>query len=323
MTDTRSSLSESAVLEEFEAFRHSPGFIDAPLPLWVPDEGAVAFAWMGRLHNFVLGRASLRLREGILPGRLRGRLVSRARGRQRHAQRWAWELPVAPAALLEMLRRVLPGAPLAARTKFTREGRFDLVFVIGDPSSHRAMALVERRFSLKDSSVEHHWLRVVKTSQNQGFGAQIIAALLPLYEVLRIYEIRLTAGLSAGGAVWGKFGFVPDPAEWARIRPQIRDNLKAVQAQAGLAPGVYQACEAAAWLVEDDNPKNLWVINDLAREESVAGVKLGTLLLRNVRWRGRLSFADREAVNRLRDRFVLSGVGSSALDSLAAAAAKR
>jgi hypothetical protein len=109
-----------------------------------------------------------------------------------------------------------------------------------------------RRSQRGPGSVEHHWLRVVKSSQNQGFGAHIIAALLPLYEV---YEIRLTAGSSAGGAVWGKFGFVPDPADWARIRPQIRKNVRSVQAQAGLSPRLYEGCEAAAWLVEDENPR--------------------------------------------------------------------
>ena len=36
-----------------------------------------------------------------------------------------------------------------------------------------------------------------------------------------------------------------------------KDRRRVVQAQVGLAPGIYEACEAAAWLAEDDNPKNL------------------------------------------------------------------
>jgi hypothetical protein len=132
MTDPRSSLSESAVLEEFETFRHSAGFIEVPLALWVPDEGAVAFAWLGKLHNLVLGQASLKMREGILPGRLRGRLVRAARERQRHAKRWARDLPLGPGAVLELIGRGVADAPLAARTHFTRHGRFDLVLAVGD-----------------------------------------------------------------------------------------------------------------------------------------------------------------------------------------------
>jgi hypothetical protein len=42
-----------------------------------------------------------------------------------------------------------------------------------------------------------------------------------------------------------------------------------------------------------------------------------------VRWRASLSLADPEAVNRLQYRLALSGVGSEALDSLAAAAARQ
>jgi GNAT superfamily N-acetyltransferase len=221
-----------------------------------------------------------------------------------------------------MIRGGLDGAALAARTEFTRHGRFDLILAIGAADSHKALALVERRFSLQDSSVEHHWLRVVKSSQHQGFGAQVIGALLPLYEALAIYEVRLTAGLSAGGAFCGKFGFVPEADEWARIQPTLQANIRAVLAEEGLPAATREMCEAAEWLAGDSDPNNLWLISDLAGQQSVGGVRLGTLLLRNVRWRGSLSFADAEAVNRLRDRLGLSGVGSSALDSLAAAASR-
>jgi GNAT superfamily N-acetyltransferase len=323
ITVSMSPPSESSVLQEFEAFRHSPGFIDVPLRLWVPDEEAVAFAWAGRLHNVVLGRTSLTLREGLLPGRFRGRFAQGPQGRKRQARTWVNEIPMlGPTDLLHLIRDGLDGAAVAARTEFTRDGRFDLTLAIGDAHSHKAVALVERRFSLKDSSVEHHWLRVVKSSQNQGFGAHVIGALLPLYEALAIYQIRLTAGLSAGGAVWGKFGFAPDPTEWTRIQPTIRANIAAVMAGQGLPQAIREMCEAAHWLAGDSNPKNLWLISDLAGKQGVGGVRLGTLLLRNVRWRGSLSFADPEAVNRLRDRLSLSGVGSSALDSLAAAASR-
>jgi GNAT superfamily N-acetyltransferase len=253
----------------------------------MPDEDAVAFAWAGRIHNVVLGGASLRLREGLLPGWFRGRFVRTPSGCKRQARSWVREIPM-----------------------------------LGPADFLHAVALVERRFSLKESSVEHHWLRVVKSAQNQGFGAHVIGALLPLYEVLAIYQVRITAGLSAGGAVWGKFGFVPDPDEWARIQPTIRANIKAVLAEEGLRPEIREACESAAWYADDANPRNLWTINDLAGKQSPGDLKLGTLLLRNVRWRGSLSFADPTAVNRLRDRLTLSGVDLIALDSLAAAASR-
>jgi GNAT superfamily N-acetyltransferase len=130
----------------------------------------------------------------------------------------------------------LDGVAVAARTEFARDGRFDLILAIGDAETHQAVAPVERRFSLKESSVEHHWLRVVKISQNQGFGAQVIGALLPLYEAFSVYQIRSTAGLSAVGAVWGKFGFVPDADEWLRIQPTLQANIRAVMAEPRVAP---------------------------------------------------------------------------------------
>jgi GNAT superfamily N-acetyltransferase len=311
------------VVQEFEAFSHSPGFMYVPLRLWVPDEDAVAFAWAGRLHNVVLGRTALPLQEGILPGRARGRFARGPRGCKHQARTWVKEIPqMGPKELLAIIRDGLDGAAVAARTEFPAAGRFDLVLAIGAADSHDAVALVERHFSLKDSSVEHHWLRVVKSAQSQGFGAHVIGALLPLYEALGVYQARLTAGLSAGGAVWGKFGFVPDPDEWAKIQPTIKANIRAVLAQAGLPQEIREICESAAWYANDPHPKNLWTISDLAGKEQVNGVKLGTLLLRKVRWRGSLSFADPEAVSRLRDRLAVSGVGSTALNSLAAAASR-
>jgi GNAT superfamily N-acetyltransferase len=318
------SSAESAVLRDFQMFRDSRESIDVPLRLWMPDDDAVAFAWVGRVHNLFLGRTSLPLQAGILPGRLRGRFVQGTRACNAHAKAWVQEIPqLGPNDLLRLIRDGLAGATVAARTDFARDGRFDLILAIGGPGSRTAVALVERRFTLKRASVEHHWLRVVKSSQKQGFGAQIIGALLPLYEALAVYEIRITAGLSAGGAVWGKFGFVPDADEWLRLKPIIQANIRAVMYQEDVSPVVREICEAAQWLASNDDPKNLWIISDLAVKQSLRGEKLGTLLLRNVRWRGSLSMADPEAVNRLRDRLILSGVGSGALDSLAAAAARR
>jgi hypothetical protein len=171
---------ESSVVQEFEAFSHSSEFIYVPLRLWVPDEDAVAYAWAGRLHNVVLGRTALPLQEGILPGRARGRFARAPRGAKRQARTWVKEIPqMGPNDLLAIIRAGLDGAAVAARTEFPAD-RFDLLLAIGAADSHDAVALVERRFLRKDSSVEHHWLRVVKSAQSQGFGAQIIGALLPL-----------------------------------------------------------------------------------------------------------------------------------------------
>jgi GNAT superfamily N-acetyltransferase len=313
---------ESSIAQEFDSLRKTTGFIRVPLHLWGPDQDAVAFAWLGRIIHFVVGRTTRSLREGLAPGRFQGLVTQGTAGCRRQVRRWAQALPsIGPTHLLLMIQNGLE-APLAVRTQFRRDGRFDLVFAVGQAGSHDFLALVERRFSLADSVVEHRWLRVDASSQHRGLAARVIGALLPLYEMLGIYTVRITAGLSAGGAVWGKFGFVPDADDWARICPIIQTNIEAVMLRRDIPPTVYEACEAAAWLVKDADPKNLWLISDLAGTQSVDGVRLGSVLLRSVRWRGSLSFADKEAVNRLRDRFALSGVGSTALDSLAAAASR-
>jgi hypothetical protein len=72
----------------------------------------------------------------------------------------------------------------------------------------------------------------------------------------------------------------------ARIQPTIKDNIRAALAQQGLPVDIRKICESAAWCANDAHPKNLWTISDLAGKEEVDGVKLGTVLLRNVRWKG-------------------------------------
>ena len=68
-------------------------------------------------------------------------------------------------------------------------------------------------------------MRVPRDQQAPGMASLMIAALLPIYRRLEIYRITIMAGLSAGAAVWAKFGFVPEFDEWARVGSAIRANV--------------------------------------------------------------------------------------------------
>ena len=77
--------------------------------------------------------------------------------------------------------------------------------------------------------------------------------------------------------------------------------------------------DAAAW-AHGENPKNLWRIMSIGRQHQLSGVRLDKVLLRDLRWKGSLTFSDRIAVKRMRDCFTADGVDCRALDSLEAAA---
>ena len=312
---------DAQIAAELADLRRMPGIIRVPVHVWFPDDEAVAYARLGRLVRLIAGTRTRGLHAGLAPSRFRGFVSQGSQGRRHQVALWAHELPhVTPNEVFRTLYDGLDGAPLAVRFEFKGDDRFDLVFAIGTPGTADFLALVERRFSLASSTVEHYWMRVDASSQQRGMAARVIGALLPLYELMGVYTVRITAGLSVGGAVWGKFGFVPDVGEWNRMGPLIRVNIREVMLQGTIEPALREACEAADWLAGNPDPKNLWLINDLAADWRVGNERLGSVLLRGLRWKGSLSFSDSEAVNRLRDRLSVSGVSSSALDSLAAAA---
>lgn len=314
-------LSKSTVERDFLALRAMDDAIEVPWVLWLPDEDAVAYAWLGGVGRRVFGKRTRRLRGGLEPARFHGLLSRSPMGRNREAGRWVHALPeLSPAQLWTFIRAGLDFGPLAVRTEVLPHHHFDLTFAFADRGSEHALALGQRVFSLSERVVEHKWLRVVEPGR--AIAAHVINALLPMYESLGIYTVRITAGLSAGGAVWAKFGFVPDPADWIVVAGTITANVNAVLTQSNILPAdVREACEASLWLAKQADPKNLWIISDLGRA-SLEGVRLGTYLLRNVRWKGSLNFADSEAVNRLSDRFQASDVSLTALKSLSIAASR-
>ena len=310
------------IRHEFQALRAIGEFVYVPLELWLPDDEAVAYAWLGRLGRLIVGKRRRRLHGGLAPARFHGLLPRSTLGHRREAVRWARSLPeLSPTQLWYSIRLGLDFGPLAIRTEFKPHHTLDLTFAFAEQGSHRALALGQRVLFLSENMVEHKWLRVLE--QSRGIAAHVIDALLPVYETLGIYTVRITAGLSAGGAVWAKFGFVPDPADWQVVASNVKENIGDLLAHRNNLPtAVRAACETALWCVAQSDPKYLWVISDLG-QMPLDGVRLGSYLLRNVRWKGSLSFADDEAVNRLRDRFKAGGVRLTALDSLSAAASRR
>ena len=206
---------------------------------------------------------------------------------------------------------------IAFRTSF-RAKRFDLIMVIWELKTNRALALGERRFCLTDSTVEHYWLQVVSGNQGQRIGTRVIAALLPLYLKWGITTVKITAGLSAGGSVWARFGFSPDLSEWLVLRKQIRRNILQLAQSPALPEPISRALTDALMLLESDNPRHLWAISDMA--ERYNGARLGSALLRRTRWKGTLDFRDVNAVIRLRDEFKRNQLSFKALDELATAA---
>src|SRR5205814_9047170 len=137
-----------------------------------------------------------------------------------------------------------------------------------------------------------------------GIGGRLLCNAVCWYKGLdepKIDRIHITAGLSAGGSVWPKFGFRPvDEEEWIKIHKRIRLNMKKIpsearkqfqqQTQRDLSVRVES-------ILENPDPSKIWDISDFDYAEKTRNIRipvssnseghrLGTFLLRGTRWKG-------------------------------------
>lgn len=197
--------------------------------------------------------------------------------------------------------------PCALRVRVGKHGTIDYRLIVHD--SDGPLAHASREVSLPHGQAEHHLLTIIGQGRGKGLGAQIVANAIALYRRLSVSELYLTAGLSAGGAVWGKFGYRPvDPMAWRGVKRTVRRRLAAVgandRAAYRLRYGVSLEKTVAALLRLSD-PRTLWDILDLDPDKVVqlggSGRGLGGFLLQGTRWRAILDLQDPEAERRLRD----------------------
>jgi GNAT superfamily N-acetyltransferase len=285
--------------------------ICAPRTLWSPDQGS-ELAWLGKLHELVVADRCVRLHPGVLPRRFAGR------GCHKHAAAWVRRLPkpITPDELLALTDLASQQFSSTLRTEFRRHS-FNITVVVYDKHTMEAVALAKRRFLLNDGTVEHRWLRVAKQSQGHTIATRLIAAWLPLYRQWDIYRVRMNAGLSAGGAVWPKFGFVPEEEDWYKLQRKLYKRLNRL-ASSQPSPDVVEKLPVIEGFVKSPDPKSVWLISDVVTQHNGQG--LGHFLLQGTRWRGTLDFADKHAVDRLKARLRKNQIGFGALDELAAAA---
>lgn len=167
-----------------------------------------------------------------------------------------------------------------------------------------------RHFRLDKNEVVHAYLAFTEELRGNGLGVSLFKDVLPLYDELGVKRIYLKAGLSAGGAVWGKFGFRPiDNDQWSKLKPKVRKNLAKISSEASKTyESKYQRNlgEAVESILEQNDPTAFWMIHDTDDckvLDGLAGLEYGlsAALLHGTRWSGILDLGDRRARARLHD----------------------
>ncbi|HKR46686.1 MAG TPA: hypothetical protein VJU59_44670 [Paraburkholderia sp.] len=192
----------------------------------------------------------------------------------------------------------------AVRLHFRRPGHFEFFLLSTDATG--APHVYGRRVTTltgAERTVRHDLLAIRKRPQVPGTNAaQVLASSIALYRQLAVQSVTLMAGLSDGGAVWPRFGFVPASArDWQDVGRTVRANLRKVgdEYRTGFAlrNGV-GLDEMVELIIDDSDPKSirsLLMLDSAARDEQarlLGAGGLGGRLLRNSRWEGILRLDD-------------------------------
>ncbi|MEY9981607.1 hypothetical protein ABH995_000944 [Bradyrhizobium yuanmingense] len=208
-------------------------------------------------------------------------------------RRWSRSVRVREVEFLEYAPQV--GSARSVRTLVLGSRRV-VVYVIngvgaGGSFVARRVLNIPRRQAYHDVLISHGIDRADRTALNYT-PAMLTAAVL-MYRRLGVHLIYLTAGLSAGGRIWPKYGFRPvNSKEWWRCRKKILSNLNR------MPPEIQRLREARIRaLLDHPNPLNLRIIYQLNDQvpdivEPTRFRNLGSVLLTGTRWHGVLDLSD-------------------------------
>lgn len=227
--------------------------------------------------------------------------------------RWEYLIAAAPESLRSVSSwlRVANGVPDPKAVRLHPNAADSVLTAVVLGRDKRGPSVYARRhFKLTEFEAVHAYLAFTEELRGNGFGVAYFDNALPLYRDLGVRRIYLTAGLSVGGAIWGKFGFKPsDSIQWTKVKRTVRQNLRKLPDE---ARAVYQKTyqrkldEVVETILRQDDPTALWLLQDMDPMKALRGLAgmdhgLSGALLRYCRWKGILDLEDPSAYNRLRE----------------------
>lgn len=191
-------------------------------------------------------------------------------------------------------------APVALRVHFSSAQKARFWMFLADQKG--PLAYLERKVDFPSGTIEHAFMtrHPKRSGDGPGLSNQAMTNAWTVYPALGVHRITLTAGLSAGSAVWPRLGFCPvDKAEWDKLRQIVLKNAK------NLAKEVHQAFQraynrslymAVLCICTDDDPEGVFEVVDIdPRNEVKKALQLkhglAGLLLAGGHWRGHLELS--------------------------------
>ncbi len=188
---------------------------------------------------------------------------------------------------------------------------------IGDNQiTGRKMRMI-RAFDLDKKTVSGGGVRIFNSQErNQGMTLQPLENFLKFSVISGMKKMSINAG-ETGTYTWAKYGFVPDPDAWGKLKEKLSIRFRLLQEDPDhwtkIPVSVSDKMDKA---LKSDDPKMIWQIADM--DTDIDGLSLGKRLLlpgfekllpayshalakedRDLDWKGFILFNDTEQMHRL------------------------
>ncbi len=130
-------------------------------------------------------------------------------------------------------------------------------------------------------SVEHVLFDISSGLQGQGLSKKLMVDSMSMYEKMGVDEIHLHAGLSQGGYVWAKYGFVPSETSWKALTSQLEERARSLYGS--------NVPEGLKSILQSDDARSIWALSDHPD---------GKALLQGTDWAGKLLLENKESMAR-------------------------
>jgi hypothetical protein len=214
---------------------------------------------------------------------------------QKSVQRWRTSVGMSPKDFFSYVPNISDEKSLRSFVVEPRRVVVYIISAIGSGGSYigRRILNIPGKQAYHDTLISHGVSLEMRASL--AYTANMLDAAASMYRRLGIHLIYLKAGLSTGGRLWPKYGFLPlNTKEWYGCRRRILRNLNRM-------PQEIQERRGAEIrdLVDHPDPLNLRIIYqmddpviDIINPKRKQIRNLGPVLLTRTRWQGVLDLSD-------------------------------
>lgn len=283
-----------------------PSYFVSRLELWLlalrEHRHVSSHRWLVRTLDHC-GTFPIFIREGFSWGRFSGLLSGIVNGSY---QRWRLSRLYGDKDEADFFNGFSLDDVFAQAVKLKVTSRNIHVWIIANKEKRSPYVYMHRIINPAQRSIDHKLMTFHSGYRHGGGAGRILAKAVSFYHVLGITKITIVAGLSGGGALWPKAGFVPLREEEDQIISKISQNLSELPDRIKSSFNqIYgrDLKQIVEQLILAKRPHWLSEVRRLGDHPALrcGGLSLGAQLLNGTRWKGYLDLTDPVSTTQLDD----------------------